>query len=177
MKFIGLIASLLVAGVASSPLRAQSPAALFTPQTGFGGSSEGNGTLKLGFGKQRPFHVVSHGYQSSDGTFRLDQTITFEGQAPSDRSWVLTSTNGNNYSGTLTGVAGHVVGHTDGNILTLHYRVRGPLVMHQTLKLMADGKTIDNAGTITLLGIPVGHLHETIDRKQHEEGEGSQPNR
>jgi hypothetical protein len=37
--------------------------------------------------------------------------------------------------------------------------------MHQTLELMPDGKTIDNVGKITLLGIPVGRLHETITRK------------
>lgn len=165
MKFGGLIMFVLVAGSASSPLQAESPRELFTPQAGFDGSSEGNGSLKLLAGKQRPFHVVSHGYQASDGTFRLDQTITFQGQAPSDRSWVLTTVSGKNYSGTLSGVAGMVTGHTDGNRLVLRYRVKGPLVMHQTLTLMADGKTIDNVGTITLLGIPVGHLHETIDRK------------
>jgi hypothetical protein len=37
--------------------------------------------------------------------------------------------------------------------------------MHQELQLMPDGKTIDNVGTITLLGIPLGHLHETITRR------------
>ncbi|MEO5560613.1 MAG: DUF3833 family protein [Dokdonella sp.] len=165
MKFSSLTMALLVACSNSSPLQAQSPHEVFTPQAGFDGSSEGNGTLTLFFGRQRPFHVVSHGHQASDGTFRLDQTITFQGHAPQDRSWVLTTVSGNDYSGTLSGVAGIVTGHTEGNLLMLHYRVKGPLVMHQTLKLMADGKTIDNVGTITLLGIPVGHLHETIDRK------------
>jgi hypothetical protein len=37
--------------------------------------------------------------------------------------------------------------------------------MNQELELLPDGKTIDNVGTITLLGIPVGHLHETIARR------------
>lgn len=37
--------------------------------------------------------------------------------------------------------------------------------MHQELELMQDGRTIDNIGTLTLLGIPVGHMHETITRK------------
>ncbi len=172
MKCCGLIMASLIGGSASFSLQAQSPRELFTPQVGFDGSSEGNGALKLLIGKQRPFHVVSHGYQASDGTFRLDQTITFKGQAPNDRSWVLTTVSGNHYSGTLSGVAGIVTGHTEGNVLMLRYRVKGPLVMHQTLKLMADGKTIDNVGTITLLGIPVGHLRETIDRKQKNEGGG-----
>jgi hypothetical protein len=37
--------------------------------------------------------------------------------------------------------------------------------MNQELELLPDGKTIDNVGTITLLGIPVGQLHETITRR------------
>ncbi|MEO5625990.1 MAG: DUF3833 family protein, partial [Dokdonella sp.] len=144
MKFSGLTILFLAAGSASSPLHAESARAVFTPQTGFDGSSEGNGTLRLLAGRQRPFHVVSHGYQTSDGTFRLDQTITFQGEAPNDRTWLLTNVSGSHYSGTLSGVAGTVTGHTDGDLLVLRYRVKGPLVMHQTLKLMADGKTIDN---------------------------------
>jgi hypothetical protein len=36
--------------------------------------------------------------------------------------------------------------------------------MHQELELKPDGKTINNVGTITLLGIPVGHLQEIITR-------------
>jgi hypothetical protein len=37
--------------------------------------------------------------------------------------------------------------------------------MNQQLELLPDGKTIDNVGTITWFGIPVGHLHETITRR------------
>ena len=33
---------------------------------------------------------------------------------------------------------------------------------------MPDGKTIDNVGVITLFGIPIGHLHETITRRDHD---------
>jgi hypothetical protein len=47
----------------------------------------------------------------------------------------------------------------------LHYRVKGPFVLHQQLELMPDGKTISNVGRITLLGIPVGWLREVITRK------------
>ena len=61
--------------------------------------------------------------------------------------------------------AGPVTGETSGRRLMLRYRLKGPLVMHQTLERMADGTTIENTGRITLLGIPVGWLHETIRRK------------
>jgi hypothetical protein len=43
----------------------------------------------------------------------------------------------------------------------LRYRLKGPLVMHQALEIMPDG-TINDMGRITMLGIPVGHLQETI---------------
>ena len=43
-------------------LATQTADVTFTPQVGFGGASEGNGTLKLLFGKQRPYHVESQGY-------------------------------------------------------------------------------------------------------------------
>ncbi|MEO6689088.1 MAG: DUF3833 family protein [Dokdonella sp.] len=165
MKSVSLVIGFLIAVSASSSLQAESPRVVFTPQAGFEGTSEGNGILRLFAGRQRPFHVASHGYQNAVGAFQLDQTITFQGHAPHNRSWILTTDSDGHYSGTLTGIAGTVAGQTNGDILTLRYRVKGPFVMHQTLTLMSDGKTIDNLGTITLLGIPVGHLHETIDRK------------
>ena len=145
--------------------RAQERRPEFTPQNGFGGYSAGNGALTLFFGKPRPFHVESHGYTQSDGTFRLDQTITFQGKLPQDRVWILRTDSANHYKATLSDAAGRVTAFTDGPRLLIRYRLKGPLVMHQKLELMPDGKTIDNAGTITLLGVKVGHLQETIIRK------------
>ncbi len=101
----------------------------------------------------------------ADGTFRLDQTVTFQSQPSQERSWILKTIRQNHYTGTLSDAAGRVTGLTNGSRLLLEYRVKGPLIMHQTLELMPDGKTIDNVGKITFLGIPVGHLHETITRK------------
>ncbi|MEO8809073.1 MAG: DUF3833 family protein [Rhodanobacter sp.] len=144
----------------------------FTPQNGFGGVSEGNGTLKLFFGKPRPYHVISRGTEQGDGTFRLEQTVTFQGKPSRDRVWMLVTTSPGHYAGTLSDAPGRVKGVTSGSHLSLHYRVKGPLVMHQELELMPDGRTIDNAGVITFIGIPVGHLRETITR----EGSGSASN-
>ena len=100
-----------------------------------------------------------------DGTFRLDQTVTFQGQPSQERSWILKTIRQNHYTATLSDAAGPVTGLTNGSRLLLKYRVKGPLIMHQTLELMPDGKTIDNVGKITFLGVTVGHLHETITRK------------
>ena len=163
-KFKWLLAGVLAAATLAAPLLAAEPIA-FTPENGFAGESEGIGSLKLFLGKPRAFRVTSNGSKQADGTFLLDQTVTFEGETPQARFWILTTISDNNYSATLSDAAGPVKGFTSGSHLSLQYRVKGPLVMHQELELSQDGRTIDNVGVITLLGIPVGHLHETITRK------------
>ena len=164
-KSFALLSLLLATGMATGLLSAAEQPLEFTPQNGFAGASEGQGTLKLLLGKPRPFHVESRGSEQSDGTFRLDQTVIFQGEAPQTRFWIISTTTPNHYSATLSDAAGPVEGATTGSTLSLRYRAKGPLVMRQELKLAADGKTIDNVGVITLLGVPVGHLRETITRK------------
>ena len=157
--------SILVAAIVGSLYAAAEPQLEFTPQNGFNGVSEGNGSLKLLFGRSQPFHVESQGNQQINGTFRLEQKVTFRGETPHDRIWIITTVSPNRYAATLSDAAGPVTGSTSGTRLSLRFRVKGPLVMHQELQLMPDGKTIDNDGVITVLGIPVGHLHETITHK------------
>lgn len=155
----------LVALIAGGPVHAQEPRREFTPRDGFSGRSEGNGTLRLFLGKPRPFHVESYGYDRPDGKSQLDQTVFLQGKEPQNRQWVMATTGPRQYTGTLSDAAGTVTGRTDGDRLILRYRVRGPFVMHQTLRLLPDGRTIDNVGRITFLGVPVGRLRETITRK------------
>ena len=164
-NFLALLFLFLATSAATALLSAAEQPLVFTPQNGFSGASEGQGSLKLLLGKPRPFHVESRGSEQSDGTFRLDQTVTFQGEAPKTRFWIMSTTTPNHYSATLSDAAGPVQGVTDGSTLSLHYRIKGPLVMHQALTLAPDGQTIDNVGVIRLLGVPVGHLRETITRK------------
>ena len=165
MKILALLILVLSISVAGAAAQAKASSPEFTLRSGFSGQSEGNGKLKLFLGKRRSFHVESRGYDQADGTFRLDQTVTFQGEPSRERTWLLKTVRQNNYTGTLSDAPGRVTGHTDGSRLLLKYRVKGPLVMHQTLVLLPDGKTIDNVGKIKLLGITIGHLHETITRK------------
>ena len=165
IKFIAALALLLATCGATGLSYAVDEPIVFTPQNGFSGASEGQGSLKLFLGKPRPFHVESRGSKQSDGTFRLDQTVTFQGEAPQTRFWIMSTTTPNHYSATLSDAAGPVQGVTAGSTLSLHYRIKGPLFMHQELKLAPDGQTIDNVGVIRLLGVPVGRLSETITRK------------
>jgi len=155
---------LLCSAVMIGSLWAQDPPAGFTPHNGFSGQSEGHGRLTLMLRKERLFHVASHGYEQADGTFRLDQTVTFEGQPSQERFWILTTVREKHFTATLSDAAGSVTGLTTGCRLQLKSRVKGPLMMHQTLVITPDGTTIDNVGSITFLGIAVGHLHETITR-------------
>ncbi len=164
MKPYRLAVLALVALATSSSLHAQEPQLDDTPHM-FSGYSEGNGSLRLFLGRPRSFHVESYGYELGGGTSRLDQTVFMQGKRPQYRSWMIQTVGPNRYTGTLTDATGGVTGHTEGNRLFLRYRVAGPFVMHQTLGLRPDGRTIDNRGRITLLGIPVGRLQETITRK------------
>lgn len=156
---LGLVAACAAASAMSAPNE-------LTPQQLFDGRSEGNGSLKILLGKPQPFHVESRGLAQQDGSFRLEQTITFEGKPPKDRTWILHTESPGVYAGTLSDAAGDVEGQVEGNRLTLNYRIKSLLIMHQTLELMPDGRTIDNAGKVTLLGIPIGRLHETIVRSE-----------
>lgn len=133
-----------------------------TPRKAFNGHSEGQGTLKFLFGTERTFHVVSDGHDQADGSFRLDQSVTFAGEPTQTRFWIVHDADSNPFTATLSDASGLVTGHVNGSRMELSYRIKGPLVMQQTLKLSADGASIDNEGRITVLGIPIGYLHETI---------------
>ena len=164
-KFRLLLTIAVAASIVGAPSFAAVKPLRFTPENGFNGQSEGNGTLTFLFGNPRPFRVVSRGKTQANGVFRLDQRIYFQGKQPRDRVWFITNVSANHYSATLSDAAGPVKAVTSGSRFTLRYRVMGPLFVRQDLKLMPDGKTIDNVGVITLLGIPVGRLKETIIRK------------
>lgn len=155
---LGLLLTCTAAHAQSAPIE-------MTLQHLFAGRSEGNGELTMLFGKPQPFHVESHGLALPDGSFQLDQTVTFQGKPPEKRTWILQTVTPGVYAGTLSDAAGEVKGRTEGNRLILHYRIRGPLYMQQSLELMPDGKTIDNLGKVTLIGIPIGRLQETILRE------------
>jgi hypothetical protein len=146
------------------PVQAQNDAVVFTPKYGFSGPSEGNGVLRLLLG-HKSFHVENHGFDRPDGSFQLDQTVQFAGETPETRTWIIRSSGGLRYTATLSGTSGVVTGEALGSRLNLRYRIKGPLVMHQRLTLAPDGKSIDNAGRVTLLGIPIGSLQELIRRK------------
>jgi hypothetical protein len=166
LRALTIAALVLVASTGATRLAtAQQRTTDFVPASAFGGYSQGDGTSQLLLRPSRPFHVESHGYALPDGTFRLDQATTFAGQPTTTRFWIIRTVGDNKFSATLSDAPGLVAGATVGDRLSLSYRIEGPFVLHQQLRLIPDGKTIDNVGRVTLFGIPVGWLHETITRK------------
>lgn len=137
----------------------------FDPLRAFSGRSHGDGTLSVVFQAPQPYHVESRGFARADGTFRLEQTVTLDEKPPQKRHWILREVSPTHYAGTLSDAEGPVEGHTEGSQLALVYSLPGGLTMHQTLTLEPGGKIIDNVGRITFLGIQVGYLRETIERR------------
>lgn len=149
----------------SMAVAAQGATRDFAPSEGFAGRSEGHGTLRFLLGKERHFRVYSHGAAQTDGSLALDQAVHFQDEPPRLRHWVIRDAGKGNYTFTLSDAAGPGMGKTEGRRLVLHYPLmRGGVAMHQVLDLSADGKTIANEGRISVWGIPVGWLHETIRR-------------
>ena len=138
----------------------------FDPVRAFAGRSHGDGTLSVIFQAPQPYHVESRGFSQPDGSFCLEQTVKFAGKPPQQRHWLLREVSPEDYTGTLSDAEGSVKGRTVGPQFRLMYALPGGLTMHQTLTLEPGGKTIDNIGRITFLGIEIGYLHETIERRR-----------
>lgn len=144
---------------------------VFTPAEVFAGPSEGRGTLRMRLGVARGFHVSSRGQVQPDGALRLEQTVRMLGEEPRTRHWLIRTVAPRQYAGTLSDASGPVAGHAACDRLELRYRVKGPLVMHQVLVLSDDGRTIDNTGRLTVMGVPVGWMKETIRRVGDDDGQ------
>jgi hypothetical protein len=135
------------------------------PEAFFTGRTYGEGTLAMRFRAPRTLHVEGEGQVDPDGTFRLDQTVTFAGGTVERRTWRLRRTTPNRYRATLSDAAGEVTAESGGNSFHLRYLLRRPAVyMEQWLYLQPDGRTVLNRATVTVLGIPWARLEETIRR-------------
>lgn len=149
--------------VAATPAQA-TPA--FRPEQFFTGVTHGDGTLAVRGRADRAFQVVSTGRTDRDGSFVLDQTVTYANGAVNRRSFRMRRVDEHEYTGTLTGVAGAVSARVDGNSFHVRYTMRRPAVrMEQWIHLQPDGRTALNRATVRMFGIPVAHLSETITRQ------------
>jgi hypothetical protein len=159
---------LVLSGCLSGFRVAETPAQMpqFRPEQFFAGVTYGEGILATRGKADRPFHVAGAGHSESDGTFILDQTITYADVAVEQRSFRLLRVDDHEYTGSLTGASGAVSARAEGNSLHVRYNIRTPAVtMEQWIYLQPDGRTGLNRATVRVLGIPVAHLSETIRRQ------------
>ena len=141
----------------------------------FAGHTHGKGTLELLTGRRLSFQVEGYGHTEADGSFRLDQVITFEDGAVEKRTWRLVQRDLRTYTGTLSNADGTVSAEVTGNRFHLRYRVRKPGVyMEQFLYLQPDGRTVLNLATITVIGLQWARLTEEITRIDDREQESEE---
>jgi hypothetical protein len=157
------MASGCLPSLAARPEVTKKPA--FDPVAFFGGHTHGEGTLEVRFGTGRHLSVEGNGYNNVDGSFQLDQLITYADSTKETRRWVLRRRDATSWTATLSDAQGEVTADANGNLLHLRYQIRSPKVyMEQWLYLQPDGRSVLNLAQVTVLGVPYAHLSETITR-------------
>ena len=165
-----LLAALLAAGLAGClpgpALLADVPdAPAFRPETFFAGRTTGDVHLTIRTRAPQRLRVESVGVAQADGTFRLDQAITYPDGHVDRRTWTMRRLGDGRYASTLTPDArGEVRVEAAGRALRIRYRMGRVTTMDQTLALREGGQTADNVATVRMLGVPVARLTETITR-------------
>ena len=154
--------------LASLPRRTElSPQPRFDPTRFFAGRTHGEGKLDVRIGSDRNVTVEGRGRTEPDGTFRLEQDITYGDGSVDRRVWLLRRTDSTHFAGALSDASGDVTADVRGNRFHLRYLIRHPAVyMEQWLYLQADGRTVQNLAQVTVLGIPWARLSETITRTE-----------
>ncbi|MDQ6737211.1 MAG: DUF3833 domain-containing protein [Gemmatimonadota bacterium] len=162
----GAAVTALTACISASPFHAVAMTTPeFRPERFFEGATHGDGILVQRFKPDRKVSVEGRGTMLADGSFRLDQSVTYADGSKEERSWTMKQTGNHTYTATLSDASGPVTGNTEGNLFRLRYLLRQPAVyMDQELFLQPDGKTVLNVATVTVLGIPWARLSETITR-------------
>ena len=137
---------------------------VFSPEVFFAGRTQGIGRLERLVGRSQGLRVESHGRFEPDGSFRLDQAVTFDDGSVERRSWRMQRTGPHTYAATLSDAAGPVSLEVDGNRLRIRYRMRPAVSMDQRLDLRPDGRSALNRATVSVLGIPWARVTEEITR-------------
>jgi len=158
--------SILIPAVlaAAQPAAAARPA--FRPDLFFAGRTQGRGTVKIATSSRpRILEVEGVGRTEADGVLVLDQLVRLDGKA-TRRSFRIRRAADGSWEGTLTDAAGPVAASVAGDTLRLSYRMkRAGMRMNQTLTLLPGGRTVLNRARVTMLGVPVARIEETIEKR------------
>lgn len=155
-RLTALAALVLLVGAAPPPPE-------FRPDLFFEGRTRGSGTVRLAASpRPKVLAVESSGRIDAQGWLTLEQAVTLDGKT-TQRSFRIARAADGTWQGTLSDAAGPIRAAVQGNRMTLDYRMlRGGMRMHQTLDLQPGGRTLLNRARITLLGIQVARIEETI---------------
>lgn len=152
-----------LAGLPPRPLVAPAPS--FDPTLFFAGHSHGEGKLDYRIGHDRTLRVEGWGRTERDGSFRLDQTITYDDGSVETRVWLLRRADAGHFTASLSDADGEVRAESRDTLFHLRYLLRQPAVyMEQWLYLQPDGRSVANFAQVTVLGVPWVRLSETITR-------------
>ncbi|HZF44096.1 MAG TPA: DUF3833 family protein [Sphingomonadaceae bacterium] len=145
--------------------QATAATAEFRPDLFFAGPTRGTGTVKtLTAAQPRSLQVSSVGRIEPDGTLVLDQDIRLGGK-PQQRTFRIRRSADGDWIGTLSDASGPVSASVRGPTLSLAYPMkRGGMRMNQTLTLQPGGRTLLNRARVTLLGVTVARIEETIEK-------------
>ena len=168
--FMLLAASLGGCAPAMDPSSFDGGALQLRPEIFFAGTTSSSGVLENRSGAPtRRLHVKGSGLAQPDGSFRLEQSITFDQDAPQMRTWVLRRLDSHHYTATLTDASGAVQAEAYGELFHLRYPMKTPFGGHmeQWMYLQPDGHTVVNQATVRVFGIVVAHLSEQITHEDH----------
>lgn len=145
--------------------QAAASADVFRPDLFFAGRTRGTGTVTtLTASKPQSLQVSSVGRIGRDGTLVLDQDIRVGGR-PQQRTFRIRRAGDGTWVGTLSDASGPVSATVRGPTLSLSYPMkRGGMRMNQTLTLQPGGRVLLNRARVTLLGVPVARIEETIEK-------------
>ena len=153
-----------LADFAQRPQATQEP--IFDPMLFFLGRTYGEGTLAARFSSTRTLQVEGMGRSEADGSFRLDQTITYSDSTVESRVWHLRRVDARHYAATLSDAKGDATAESAGNLFHVRYLLRQPAVyVEQWLYLQPDGRSVTNQTQVTVLGVPWARLSEKITRE------------
>ena len=156
---------LLFACAAAAEPDLRRPTPELRPELFFLGETRGEGTLEIALRRDRTLTVESRGTAVGPGALRIDQVIRYGDGEVDRRSWTLSRTADGGYTAALTEAKGPVRVTQSGNAVNIRYRFGSPTVsMDQWLYLRPDGRTIDNRARVTLAGVTVAKLTETITK-------------
>lgn len=142
-----------------------SPGPVFDPAAFFVGTTQGSGTLTRRWHQPEAISVTGSGEMLVDGTLVLRQRVSRPGHPDRRRLWRLRPTGiPGEYRGHMSDATDLVTARVTGSRLTIAYPMRGGLNAFQQIDLAPDGQSAVNRMTVTLRGLRVATLDETIRR-------------